>query len=94
MKITELNSRASDKKWQEYNRELEERYVTASNKITNENNQIKIAARNTIGKTTYIIGGAARISKEVKRLQEIKRKTKKRIETKNGKQNKNQKITI
>ena len=91
MKRTGWNLRASSTKWTEFKEELEKRKTKATDIITDPSKPIDIrykkwfteietAARKTIGKTTYKVGGKEKFSKEVNRLRDEKRSIKKNIQ--------------
>ena len=102
-KTTNWNLRAGPEKWKEYERELRERTVTATNIINDPSidinqrykkwyKQIEDAARKTIGKTTFKEKTRISISKTLRELNEEKKAIKQQIKT--GKTNDGRKSLI
>ena len=80
---TDWNLRASSEKWQQFREELEKRREKATNIIKDPEKpidnrykkwyeEIENAARKTIGKTTYKLGGKERFLKVVTKLRSEK----------------------
>ena len=93
VKRTGWNLRASSTKWTAFKEELEKRKIKATGIITDPEkpidarykkwyDELETAARITIGKTTFKIGGKEKFSKEVNRLREEKKSIKKNIQPK------------
>ena len=91
-KTTNWNIRAGPEKWEEYEKELNERVLTATNIINDPTTdinqrykkwykQLEDAARKTIGKTTYKDNTKLHISKTLQKLNEEKKTTKQQIKS-------------
>ena len=96
---TDWNMRASSEKWSQFDDELKKRQSEAQNTLENKEidfdvrykqwyNELDMAARLTIGKTTFKAGGKEKFSNEVKELQKRKKVMKNEIRDENDQERK------
>ena len=93
------NLKAPEEKWERFEKELRKTYVSAQKILENNNmemeekynkwyKQIDMAARSTIGKTTFKEGYKDKPSQETKKLREIKKELRENIQKEKDKEKK------